>query len=455
MEKTVRQALVAGGDLDYEFRVVLPDGRIRWIADHGEIRRSEQGDPIYMTGICTDVTEHHVAEERLRQAHRMESVGRLAGGVAHEANNQMSVVLGAAEFILRRPDVPEPVRADVEFIQKAAQRTAAVTAQLLAFSRRQILKPEVLEVNVVIQKWEPVLRRIMGEDCDVVLQLAPELGMVSADPGQLEQVLLNLALNARDAMPTGGRISIETFPKELTGDYALTKVGTSVQPGKYAVVAVSDTGHGMEKETLSHIFEPFFTTKEVGQGTGLGLSTVYGIVKQSNGYIWVYSEAGKGTTFKIYLPVKAGGAAKSKTRSPLPPAQAGECILIVEDEVRVRYIMKRTLEDAGYGVLEAGTAAEAMKLVAKTRQISLILADVIMPGQSGPNLADQIAEQRPGIPVLFTSGYTNGEIERRGLLKPGATFLQKPFTPDGLIRAVQQQLGAVNRPARSERADDS
>jgi two-component system, cell cycle sensor histidine kinase and response regulator CckA len=382
-------------------------------------------------------------------------VGRLAGGVAHEANNQMSVVLGAAEFILRRHDVPEAVRADVEFIQKAAQRTAAVTAQLLAFSRRQILKPEVLEVNAVIQKWEPVLRRIMGEDCDVVLRLAPELGMVSADPGQLEQVLLNLALNARDAMPRAGRISIETFPKELTGDYALTKIGTSVQPGKYAVVAVSDTGHGMDKETLSHIFEPFFTTKGVGQGTGLGLSTVYGIVKQSNGYIWVYSEPGMGATFKIYLPVKAGDAAKSKTRSPLPPAQAGECILIVEDEIPVRYIMKRTLEDAGYGVLEAGTAAEAMKLVVNTRQISLFLVDVIMPGQSGPNLADQIAEQRPGIPVLFTSGYTNGEIERRGLLKPGAAFLQKPFTPDALIHAVQQELGAANRPAKSERADDS
>ena len=453
VEKTVRQALESGGDLDYEFRVVLPDGRIRWIADHGEIRRSEQGRPIYMTGICTDVTEHRVAEERLRQAHRMESVGRLAGGVAHEANNQMSVVLGAAEFILRRPDVPEPVRADVEFIQKAAQRTAAVTAQLLAFSRRQILRPEVLDVNAVVQRWEPVLRRIMGEDCGVVLRLAPELGMVRADPGQLEQVLLNLALNARDAMPTGGRVSLETFPKELTGDYARTKIGTSVQAGTYVVIAVSDTGHGMDKETLSHIFEPFFTTKGVGQGTGLGLSTVYGIVKQSDGYIWVYSEPGKGTTFKIYLPVKAGYAAKSKTHSPLPPARAGECILIVEDEMPVRYIMKRTLEDAGYGVLEAGSAAEAMKLVVDTRHISLILADVIMPAQSGPDLADQIAEQRPGIPVLFTSGYTDGEIERRGLLKPGAAFLQKPFTPDALIRAVQRVLGAANRPARSERAD--
>jgi PAS domain S-box-containing protein len=451
---TVRRLLEEGGDLDYEFRVVLPDGRVRWIADHGEIRRSEQGRPVYLTGISTDVTEHRVAEERLRQAHRMESVGRLAGGVAHEANNQMSVVLGAADFILRRTDVPEPVRADVEFIQKAAERTATVTAQLLAFSRQQILKPEVLDVNAVIRNWEPVLRRIMGEDSGVVLRLAPQLGMVRADPGQLEQVLLNLALNARDAMPLGGRISIETFPIELTAAYARGKAETSIQPGAYVVLAVSDTGHGMDKKTLSHIFEPFFTTKGVGQGTGLGLSTVYGIVKQSDGYIWAYSEPGQGTTFKIYLPVRAGAVAGGRT-TPVPPrARAGECILVVEDEMPVRYMMRRALEDVGYGVLEAGSAAEALKIVVQnTRQISLILADVIMPGQTGRELADKIAELRPGIPVLFTSGYTDGDIVRRGLLEPGAAFLQKPVTPDALIRAVQRQLEAANRPAGSERAD--
>jgi PAS domain S-box-containing protein len=440
--KTVRRAVEAGGDLDYEFRVVLPDGRIRWIADHGEIRRSEQGRPIYLTGIGTDVTEHRVAEERLRQAHRMESVGRLAGGVAHEANNQMSVILGASEFILRRPDVPDPVRADVEFIQGAAERTAAVTAQLLAFSRQQILKPEVLQVNAVIQKWEPVLRRIMGEDCGVILRLSPELGMVRADPGQLEQVLLNLALNARDAMPRGGRISIETFPMELTADYARTKKGTVIHSGPHVVIAVSDTGHGMDRETLTHLFEPFFTTKGLGQGTGLGLSTVYGIVRQSDGYIWVYSEPGQGTTFKIYLPVKAGEMARSQTPSLLPQAGAGECILIVEDEVAVRYMMKRALESTGYRVLEAGSTAEALNIL-NTGQISLVVADVIMPGQSGRELADQIAELRPGVPVLFTSGYTDGEIERRGLLEPGAAFLQKPVTPNALIRAVQRQLEAA------------
>ena len=449
---TVRKALEEGGELDYEFRVVLPDGRLRWIADHGEIRRNEAGRPVSLTGICTDVTDRRVAEERLRQAHRMESVGRLAGGVAHEANNQMSVVLGASEFILRRTDVPEAVRADVEFIQKAAQRTAAVTAQLLAFSRRQILKPEVLDVNAVIRSWEPVLRRIMGEDCGVVLQLAPRLGMVRADPGQLEQVLLNLALNARDAMPRGGRISVETFSAELTPAYAQAKSGTSIQPGSYVGLAVSDTGHGMDRETQSHIFEPFFTTKGIGQGTGLGLSTVYGIVKQSGGYVWVYSEPGQGATFKIYLPARAGEVGSAR-KSPLPPpARAGEGILVVEDEMPLRYMMRRALEDAGYTVFEAGNGAEALAALAESsKKISLILTDVIMPGRSGRELADEFRERRPGIPVLFTSGYTDGEIERRGLLEPGAAFLQKPITPDALVRAVQRQLETAGRPTGAER----
>ena len=444
---TVRKALEEGGDLDYEFRVVLPDGRIRWIADHGEIRRDEQGRPVYLTGICTDVTDRKVTEERLRQAHRMESVGRLAGGVAHETNNQMSVVLGSSDFILRRTDVPEPVRADVEFIRKAAERTAAVTAQLLAFSRRQILRPEVLDLNAVVRNWEPVLRRIMGEDCGVVLQLAPQLGMVRADPGQLEQVLLNLALNARDAMPRGGRITVETFSAELSAAYARAKPGTTIQPGPFTVLAVSDTGHGMDKETLSHIFEPFFTTKGVGQGTGLGLSTVYGIVKQSDGYVWVYSEPGQGTTFKIYLPVRTGVVADF-TMAPVPPqARAGESVLVVEDEAPLRRMMRRSLEDAGYAVLEAGSAAEALELVVRnSRTISLVLTDVIMPGQNGRELAERIEELRPGIPVLFTSGYTDSDIERRGLLKPGSAFLQKPITPEALVRAVQLQLEAA-RPA--------
>jgi PAS domain S-box-containing protein len=450
--ESVRKVLQDGGDLDYEFRVLLPDGRVRWIADHGEVGRDEEGHPVYLAGVCTDVTERRMAEDRLRQAHRMESVGRLAGGVAHEANNQMSVVLGAAEFILQRPDVPEAVRVDVEFIQKAALRTASVTGQLLAFSRRQLLRPEMLDLNAVVKGWEPVLRRIMGEDCGVALRLSPELGPVKADPGQLEQVLLNLALNARDAMPRGGRITVETFRWELTATYARSKPDTALRPGEYAVLAVSDTGHGMDKETLSHVFEPFFTTKGVGQGTGLGLSMVYGIVKQSEGYIWVYSEPGQGTTFKIYLPLRSGPVPPARKESTAARSKTGECILVVEDEAPVRFMMRRSLEGAGYNVLDAGGAAEALDILARTSQrISLVLTDVVMPGQSGRDLADRIAEMSPGIPILFTSGYTDGEIERRGLLEPGAAFIQKPITPEALVQAVRERLQVSSRPPGSAR----
>jgi two-component system, cell cycle sensor histidine kinase and response regulator CckA len=400
-----------------------------------------------------DVTERRSSEERLRQSHRMESVGRLAGGVAHETNNQMSVVLGSADFILARTDVPEAVRVDVEFIQKAAERTAAVTAQLLAFSRRQVLKPEMLDVNAIVTGWEPVLRRIMGEDCGVTFRLSSNLGLVKADPGQLEQVLLNLALNARDAMPRGGSIAIETFHAELSREYARLKPATAVQPGEYVVLAVSDTGHGMDRETLSHVFEPFFTTKGIGRGTGLGLSTVYGIVKQSDGYIWVYSEPGQGTTFKIYLPLRAGALARTKEDSAPLRSRARETILVVEDDAPVRHMMKRALEIAGYSVVEAGSSDEALNVLQRNKGISLVLTDVVMPGAGGRELADRIPQVAPGLPVLFTSGYTDGEIVRRGLLEPGAVFIQKPLTPAALVRAVRERLEvATHRPAL-ERGD--
>ena len=445
VRQAVQRALQDGDALDYEFRVLLPDGRVRWIADQGEVHRDDQGRPTDVTGVSTDITERRVAEERLSQAERMESVGRLAGGVAHEANNQMSVVLGTAEFILRRSDVPEAVRDDAELIRKAAERTAAVTAQLLAFSRRQILKPQVLNLNVLLTAWETVLRRVMGEDCGVTLRLASGAGLVRADPGQLEQVLLNLAINARDAMPRGGSITMETFNAELTGEHARLKP-TAVRPGPYVVLAVSDTGQGMDQETMSHIFEPFFTTKGIGQGTGLGLATVYGIVKQSDGYIWVYSEPGQGTTFKIYLPLLQETASQPTIVAEPVRSGAAEVILVVEDELSVRSVMKRALEDAGYRVLEAGRAAEAIEvLTTHSGQISLVLTDVVMPGTSGPELADRIKQWTPYIPVLFTSGYTDGEIARRGLLQPGAVFLQKPFTPDALVRSVRERLAAAGR----------
>ncbi len=364
VNQSVRRAVAEGGRLDYEFRIILPDGRTRWIADQGRVITAGLDGTVAMSGVCIDVTDRKATEEQLRHAHRMESVGRLAGGVAHEANNQMSVVLSAADFVLRRHDIPEAVRMDMDYIRRAAERTAAVTSQLLAFSRRQILRPQVLDLNEAVRRFETTLRRVMGEDCAVRLRLSDHLPPVKADPGQLDQILLNLALNARDAMPRGGAFTVETFAAELTTSMWGLKPEVKVRPGSYAVLAVTDTGHGMDKETLSHIFEPFFTTKGIGQGTGLGLSTVYGIVKQSDGYVWAYSEPGQGATFKVYLatsdePLEAGQVEPDRGQEA-----SGELILVVEDEEKVRTVAGRALKDAGYRVREASSGQEALEILA-------------------------------------------------------------------------------------------
>jgi PAS domain S-box-containing protein len=441
VDASIRRALADGGRLDYEFRILLPDGRIRWIADQGRVLPGAPGRLPGMTGVCLDVSERRLAEDHLRQAHRMESVGRLAGGVAHESNNQMSVVIGATDFILRRTDLPEAVREDVEHIRRAADRTAAVTAQLLAFSRRQVLKPQVIDLNDLVSHFETVLRRILGEDCTVLLRLAAEPVRVKADPGQLEQVLLNLALNARDAMPRGGVLTLETHSTEITGASAEFPPGVVVSPGHYALLLVSDTGHGMDRATLGHIFEPFFTTKGIGQGTGLGLSTVYGIVKQSDGYVWAISEPASGTTFKIYLPLTTEEFSPPRPSGEVRVAAAGQLILVVEDEEMVRKMAGRALLDAGYRVMEAESARQALDLLANAKEpCRLVLVDVVMPGMGGQELAEKIADLRPGIPILFISGYTDGEILRRGLLEPDAAFLPKPFTADTLVRTVRDLL---------------
>jgi PAS domain S-box-containing protein len=377
VEQAVRNALERGGDLDYEFRIVLPDGRIRWIADQGHVVRDDQGQPVALSGICLDVTERRLSEERIRHAHRMESVGRLAGGVAHEANNQMSVVLGASSFVLMNRNLPAEVRADVELIQRAAERTASVTAQLLAFSRRQVMNPRVLDLNQLIQGWEPLLRRVMGEDCSVTLQLGASVGSVRADPGQLQQACLNLAINARDAMPKGGHLLVETYQVRLTEEYARRRPDVSILPGGYAVLAVTDTGRGIDRDTLDRIFEPFFTTKSVGQGTGLGLSTVYGIVKQSGGYIWAYSEPGQGSTFKLYFPITPDSVLPETAGPAAAPRGMGERVLLVEDEEGVRAIVTRALSEAGYRVLEADSGEAALELLANDAGgIDLLLTDI-------------------------------------------------------------------------------
>jgi PAS domain S-box-containing protein len=446
VSESVARAIREGGALDYEFRIVLPDGRVRWIADQGRVERDQEGRPRFLTGVCMDVTDRRGAEERLRQSHRMESVGRLAGGVAHETNNQMSVVIGAADFVLRRPDVPDAVRVDVEHIRKAAERTSSITAQLLAFSRRQVLQPVVLDLNALVTRWETVLRRVMGEDCAVIVRAREGVAPVRADPGQLEQALLNLALNARDAMPRGGTLIVEVIPAVLSGEYLARRPGVSIRPGRYVVLAVSDTGHGMDAKTLSHAFEPFFTTKGVGHGTGLGLSTVYGIVKQSDGYVWAYSEPGQGTTFKLYLPA-VDQAAPGPGLAPRPAAVPGrgELVLVVEDDEGVRWMTRRILVDAGYRVLEAADGTSALELLGRDgAAVQLVITDVVMPGMGGRALADELGRLRPDLPVLFTSGYTDGEILRRGLLEPGTAFVQKPFGPDTIVRSVRERLDAAS-----------
>ncbi len=441
--RTVRTALTEGGRLDYEFRIVLPDGRVRWIADLGHVVTDPDGKVVAMTGTCQDITDRRTAEEQLRLAHRMESVGRLAGGVAHEANNQMTVVLGAAEYILARKDLPPAVRADTEHIRGAAERTAAVTAQLLAFSRQQLRKPQVLDVNTAVQKFRPVLERTLGADCAVTLLLEPVLDAVRADPGQIEQILLNLALNSRDAMPRGGALRVQTGHAMLPESTGVLPPGVSVRPGRYVLLEVSDTGHGMDSATLSRIFEPFFTTKGVGRGTGLGLSTVYGIVKQSEGYVWADSQPGQGTTIRIYLPVAEESSEPVVAEGTPEPAAKGELVLVVEDDAPVRAFTVRALAEGGYRVLEAENGDRALELLrAEGQRPAVVLTDVVMPGMTGSELADAVSRLAPGTPVLFTSGYPDEEILRRGLLEPGAAFLPKPFSPEALVRAVRGRTRA-------------
>jgi two-component system cell cycle sensor histidine kinase/response regulator CckA len=394
-------------------------------------------------GTVTDVEDRWLAEERLRRAERMETVGRLAGGIAHEANNQMSVILGASQFVLRRPDIPDVVREDVEHIQRAAERTAGITQQLLAFSRRQVLQPQIIDLTALIQRSEPILRRTLGERSHLVVRPAGELGRVKADPGQLEQVLLNLVLNARDAMPDGGTVTIETFNVALTPEYAALKSGATIVPGPHVLLTVGDTGVGMDRQTVGRAFEPFFTTKAIGAGTGLGLATVYGIVKQSGGYIWVYSESGQGTTFKIYLPVVGAMLTEGGGTDSMPMALDGEAVLVVEDEASVRMIIGRVLREQGYRVLEASQGLEALAIAGDTAtRIDLIIADVVMPGLGGRELAGRLAERRPGVPVLFTSGYTGHDVVERGLIEREWPFLAKPVAPDALARKVRELLDA-------------
>jgi PAS domain S-box-containing protein len=386
-----------------------------------------------------DITRRKQLEEQLLQSQKMEAVGRLAGGIAHDFNNLLTTINGYSELTLRQLAPGDPLHNNVEEIRKAASRAASLTSQLLAFSRRQVLQPKVLDLNAVVSDTGKMLRRLIGEDIELVTILDSEAGRVKADPHQIEQVLMNLAVNARDAMPDGGQLIIETMNVELDEEYAGQHI--SIRPGPYVMLAVSDTGDGMDEETQSRIFEPFFTTKERGRGTGLGLSTVYGIVKQSDGYVWVYSEPGRGTTFKIYLPrVEEEIEAIEPSAAPTDLLWGTETILLVEDEEGVRKITREALELNGYRVLEAAGGAEA-QVICKLHEgrIDLMVTDMIMPQMSGRELAERLASLRPEMKVLYISGYTENAVLQQGL-EAGMAFLQKPFTLEALTQKVREVL---------------
>jgi two-component system, cell cycle sensor histidine kinase and response regulator CckA len=394
--------------------------------------------------LARDVTAQRQLEEQLRQSQKMEAVGQLAGGIAHDFNNLLTAILGSTQLLLNAIPPGDACREDVEEIRNAGVRAAELTRQLLAFSRRQVLAPKVLELNTVVANMDKMLRRLIGEDVDLATSLDPHAGAVHADPGQLEQVLLNLVVNARDAMPSGGRVTIETT--RVTPYDELVERRHRLPPGDYACLVVTDSGAGMDEATQAHLFEPFFTTKEVGKGTGLGLATVYGIVKQSGGYIWVYSEPGRGTTVKVYLP-RVPGAAEPAAPPPQPPALRGghETVLLVEDAPPVRTLARRSLEACGYAVLEAPDGPSAVSLsAAHAGTIHLLVTDVVMPGMSGRELAERLAPLRPEMKVLYTSGYTDDAMVRQGVLNAGVAFLQKPFVPDTLARKVRDVLDGVS-----------
>ena len=383
-----------------------------------------------------DVTERHRLEDQLRQSQKIESVGRLAGGIAHDFNNLLTAILGYTSLLLDDTPREDPQRADLEEIRSAGERAAALTRQLLAFSRRQMLQPQVVDINALVAQFEKMLRRLIGEDIDLVTALAPDLASARLDPSSIEQVLANLAVNARDAMPLGGRLTIETSNVELDQAYARSHV--NVVPGRYAMLAFSDTGEGMDAATSSMVFEPFFTTKEQGKGSGLGLATVYGIVKQSGGYIWVYSEPGHGTSFKVYFP--ATDTVEVQSERPLTLDRGWETILLVEDEDAVRELAREVLRRQGYQVLEARHGLDAIRVAeGHGEAIHLMITDVVMPHMSGRDLAERLASARADMKVLFMSGYTDHAVVHRDV-NAGSAFLQKPFTPDTFARTVRRVL---------------
>ncbi|HVB37844.1 MAG TPA: PAS domain S-box protein, partial [Vicinamibacterales bacterium] len=437
---------------NFELRMKRKDGRIITTLVSSRAVRDAAGELLYYEGTLIDVSDRRHLEEQLVQARKMEAVGRLAGGIAHDFNNLLTAIGGNIELLLEQQAELAPGGAEeLQAVSAAAQSAAELTRQLLAFSRKQILRPQIIDLNDVVIRAGRLLKRLIGEDIELVTFLDVPLAPVNADPGQMEQVILNLCVNARDAMPGGGTLTIESRNVELDQAYALGH--EDVMPGPYVMLAVSDTGAGMAPEIQAHLFEPFFTTKETGKGTGLGLATVFGIVKQSGGAVWAYSEPGRGSTFKVYIPAAPDQAAAASSN---PPVEEGltldgtETILLVEDHEAVRGLARAALAGRGYRVIEATRGDEAVAIgQGLARAPDLILTDVVMPGLGGRDVAERLRETHPRTPVLFMSGYTAGAVTREGTLEPGVAFLEKPFTPRQLLRKVREILEESARRRRA------
>jgi PAS domain S-box-containing protein len=434
--KALEEAYVTGRYGPLQHRVIQDSGQVRWVNASGLAVRDHEGKILSVVGSVQDITERRLLEERLLEAQKLESIGRLAGGVAHDFNNMLTAIFGNLQLAQESASL-EDARPKIETALVAAERSAALTAQLLAFARRQVIEPKVLSPNDLIRRLDTVFRRAIGERVQVVLSLAAR-GRVRAGESQLEQVVMNLVTNARDAMPGGGVLTVETLDVTLDQKYANSH--PDVKPGPYVLVAVHDTGPGIPREALPHVFEPFFTTR--AGGTGLGLATCYGIVKQSGGHLSVNSEPGQGTTFKVYVPCVDADAVAEPRSEQAPATSRGERVLLVEDEDPVRSIVETALRAHGYHVKSARTAEEALRLVETEPAFDLLVSDLVLPGMAGRALAENLSTRQPGLRVLFISGYTENVIDHGGILDPGIHFLQKPFRTSALLQAIQNLLDA-------------
>jgi len=447
VEQGLWRAAETGQRCELDFRVLDPDGHVRWLAMRGQRTQDDGNQPAKVLGLVMDTTDRRRLEEQLLQSQKLEAIGRLAGGVAHDFNNLLTGILGYADFALKSLPENHAARVDIVEIERAGTRAAALTGQLLAYARRQMIAPKIVSLNELVGNLESLLRRLIGEDVDLETRCSRDLWRAQIDPGQFEQVIINLAVNARDAMPEGGRLTVET--SNCTLDDSYVRQHPEVVAADYVMMAVADTGIGMDTATQIRIFEPFFTTKEQGKGTGLGLAVCYGIVKQAGGHLWVYSEPRRGTTFKVLLPRATEDLADAAAARPVdhPSSQGHETVLIVEDEQVVRRLAVRALTEQGYNVLEAEDGLAALEVAqGHSGELQLLVTDVVMPGMNGKELADRLVAERPDLRVLYISGYAEHAVVRHGVLEEGIAFLSKPFDLAELGRTVREVLDKVQAP---------